>query len=69
MRFPDTNVTAEGDLLHMALLAEMEPVSLEQAMKEPKWIDTMEEELSSIERNNTWKLTDLPPRKKPIAVR
>ncbi|RDY02153.1 Copia protein, partial [Mucuna pruriens] len=37
-------VTKEGDMMHLTLLAETEPVSFEQAIREPKWKATMEEE-------------------------
>ncbi|OIV93118.1 hypothetical protein TanjilG_20780 [Lupinus angustifolius] len=55
--FPDSNITTEGDLVHIALLAEMEPVSFDEAVKESHWIEAMKEELRSIERNQTWELT------------
>ncbi|XP_019413040.1 PREDICTED: uncharacterized protein LOC109325237 [Lupinus angustifolius] len=32
--FDDSTITREGDLVHMALLAEMEPISFDQAIKE-----------------------------------
>lgn len=56
----DDVVNSEGELIHFALLAESTPVSLEEAMKNHKWIHVMEEELQSIERNQTWELVDLP---------
>lgn len=56
----DDVVNSEGELIHFALLAESKPVSLEEAMKNHKWIHVMEEELQSIERNQTWELVDLP---------
>ena len=67
--FQDSEVTAEGDLVHMALLAEMEPVSFEEAVKETHWMEAMREELRSIEKNQTWRLTPLPMGKKAIDVR
>lgn len=38
-------------------------------MHYPKWINAMEEELNSIEKNSTWELVNLPLDKKPIALK
>lgn len=65
----DAAVNAEGDLVHFALLSEAEPVSLDQALQDPKWICAMEDELESIKRNETWQLVSLPSDKKPIGVK
>ncbi|XP_019460150.1 PREDICTED: uncharacterized protein LOC109359910 [Lupinus angustifolius] len=46
--FPDSSNTTEVDLMHMTLLAEMEPVCLEEAHEQAKWIEAMKEELRSI---------------------
>lgn len=66
---PDTAVNSEGELIHFALLAETEPVSFEEAIEDPNWVDAMKEELKAIEKNETWTLTELPPQKKSIAVK
>ncbi|XP_019465092.1 PREDICTED: uncharacterized protein LOC109363293 [Lupinus angustifolius] len=65
----DSAITQEGDFVHMALLAEMEPVSFDQAIKEQCWIEAMKEEINSIEKNATWELTELPRNKKAILVK
>lgn len=65
----DTAVNSEGDLIHFALFAEAEPVTFEEAVQDTKWIQAMEEELRSIERNGTWKLVELPSNKRSIAVK
>ncbi|KAE9588330.1 putative RNA-directed DNA polymerase [Lupinus albus] len=67
--FADTEITAEGDFVHMALLADMEPVCFDQAIKEECWINAMKEEIHSIEKNGTWELITLPKGKKAIAVK
>ena len=67
--YSDNMVTASGDFALMALLAEMEPISVEEALKQPQWIQAMEEELASIEKNHTWSLTSLPSNKKHIPVK
>src|ERR1044072_4116867 len=67
--YKDYMIDAAGDLVHMAFLAEMEPVSVEQALQKPQWIEAMREELKSIEKNGTWQLTELPKFKKAIPVK
>lgn len=65
----DDAVTAEGGLIHFALLAESEPVSFEEAIQDQKWIKAMKEELQAIEKNQIWELVNLPSQKKAIAVK
>ncbi|GAU26253.1 hypothetical protein TSUD_224440 [Trifolium subterraneum] len=65
----DNDVNAEGDLVHLAFNAEAEPVNFEDAVKDEKWLNAMNEEIESIERNNTWELVDLPHGKKAIGVK
>ncbi|GAU38708.1 hypothetical protein TSUD_396360 [Trifolium subterraneum] len=65
----DNEVNEEGDLVHLAFLADSEPVNDSEALKSSKWKEAMKEELRSIENNNTWSLTELPPMKKAIAVK
>jgi hypothetical protein len=65
----DNEVNEEGDLVHLAFLADSEPVNDSEALRNPKWIEAMKEELKSIESNNTWSLVELPSNKKAIAVK
>jgi len=58
--YPDTTITVEGDFVHFALLAELEPMSHDEASQSSHWRATMEEELRSIEKNQTWELVHLP---------
>ena len=46
-----------------------DPVSFDEAAKEDVWIKAMDEEIDSIERNNTWDLVDLPEGKNNIGVK
>ncbi|RDY14473.1 hypothetical protein CR513_00462, partial [Mucuna pruriens] len=66
---PNFEVTEEGDMMHLALLGQTEPVSFEQAIREPKWKAAMEEELKAIEKNHTWELVTLPHNKRSIGVK
>ncbi|KAK2405219.1 hypothetical protein QL285_054482 [Trifolium repens] len=65
----DNAVNDEGDLIHFALLADAEPINLNEALNNKVWKKAMEEELRSIEKNQTWKLVALPDKKKKIDVK
>jgi hypothetical protein len=65
----DDEVTDDGDLVHLAFYADSEPVNVEAALKDKKWLKAMNEELESIEDNHTWELVDLPSGKKAISVK
>ena len=54
--------------VNFVLMTESEPVKIEEALCDPKWIYVMKEELKFIEKNKTWKLVNLLERKKPIGV-
>jgi hypothetical protein len=51
------------------LLADAETISFEEAVRDPKWKAAMDEEMKTIEKNETWKMTDLPKIYKPIRVK
>ena len=67
--YPNTAITAEGDFVHFALLAESEPMSYDENSQSSDWRTTMEEELRPIEKNQTWELVHLPQGKRPIDVK
>ncbi|KAL0320216.1 UNVERIFIED_CONTAM: Retrovirus-related Pol polyprotein from transposon TNT 1-94 [Sesamum radiatum] len=46
-----------------------EPLSFEEAVKEKKLIQAMEEEIHSVEKNDTWELATLPSDHKTIGVK
>lgn len=48
--FPDQAITEDGELINEAMIAELEPVTLEQALNDSKWKAAMKEELKSIEK-------------------
>ena len=56
-------------MMNLVLLAEAEPISLEEALARPHWRKAMEEELRSIQKNNTWEMVNLPSNKKAIEVK
>ncbi|GKV33525.1 hypothetical protein SLEP1_g42028 [Rubroshorea leprosula] len=54
---------------HFALFVDCDPLTYEEAVKEEKWQKAMAEEIGSIERNQTWELTNLPEGHKTIGVK
>lgn len=67
--FKDSDIADTGDIVHYAFLADAKTLTWEQAIKIDEWKDAMMEELSSIEKNRTWKLVELPEHKKAIEVK
>nr|GFC84681.1 retrovirus-related Pol polyprotein from transposon TNT 1-94 [Tanacetum cinerariifolium] len=60
-------VTDEIPLL--CLYADCKPLVFEEVMKIKKWRRAIEEEIKSIEKNDTWELTTLPKGQKAIGVK
>ncbi|CAL9010025.1 unnamed protein product [Prunus brigantina] len=58
-----------SDILAQCNLCIVEPVKYEEAAQDKAWIKAMEEELSMIEKNGTWKLVDRPSDKQVIGVK
>ena len=50
----------EGEMAHYAFYADVEPVNAAEALKDSKWMKAMNEELKSVEVNNTWSLIEFP---------
>ena len=65
-------VSGEGlfeDEVHMALVVSIDPLNFEEAVKSANWRLTMNNEIKSIEKNQTWTLTELPAGAKRIGVK
>ncbi|WJZ94353.1 hypothetical protein VitviT2T_013224 [Vitis vinifera] len=45
------------------------PNSVQEALADPRWKATMNEEMKSLQKNETWELVECPPRKKPVGCR
>ena len=67
--YDQTRRVLEEDFMDFALLVENDPVTFEDAAKEGKWREAMQQEIEAIERNKTWDLVDLPAGKKSIGVK
>lgn len=53
----------------MLLCGSYEPRSYDQAVKEKAWEQAMRNEIDTIEKNNTWRLEELPPGHKLIGLK
>lgn len=56
----------DNSLDYLDFEVDSEPLSLLDALADPRWLAAMQEALSSIEENKTWTLTELPFGKRPI---
>jgi hypothetical protein len=54
---------------NLFVLMSCQPTSFKEATKEPHWVQAMNQEIDSIEKNKTWDLVDLPSHKKSIGVK
>ena len=65
-------VSGEGlfkDEVHMALVLSTDPLNFEEAVKSANWRLAMNNEIKSIEKNQTWTLTELSAGAKIIGVK
>lgn len=66
----DYEVTGiEDPITHFALFSDCDPTTFESTVKEEKWRKAMDDEIDSIERNDTWELCDLPNGHNTIGVK
>jgi len=65
----DETIPIELDYSGLCLLGEEEPTSYEEARTDSAWRKAMEEEISSIQENATWRLVALPENQKPIGLK
>jgi len=57
------------NLDELLLTTNDEPVSVEEAKKEPEWVEAMNTEINSINKNNTWSLVNKPMGVKAIGLK
>ena len=55
--------------VHLSLLSIVEPRNFEESKKDEHWIKAMEEELSQIEKNETWELIPRPKDRNVIGIK
>jgi len=59
----------DNDVILYCHLATCDPIVFEEAIKDVKWRIAMDEEITSIEKNDTWRLVPRPNGKKKIGVK
>lgn len=59
----------DDHVTHFALFADCDPATFENAIKEAKWRKPMDEEITAIERSDTWELVDIPQGQKTVGVK
>nr|GEU97767.1 hypothetical protein [Tanacetum cinerariifolium] len=47
--------------LFACFISQVEPISVAQALEDPRWVDAMQEEMQQFKFQNVWVLVDLPP--------
>ena len=65
----DDEVGSDGELVHFAMLEDIEPLDYKAALCDKNWKEAMLDELNSIEKNQTWELIQLHDGKKAIDVK
>ena len=64
-----TGLHESEDVTYFTKFADCDSTIFESAVKEAKWKKAMDAEIESIEKNDTWELTDLPKGHKTIGVK
>ena len=67
--YQDERYEDYDESVNFALFFHGDPIYFEKFVKEKKWYKAMDEEIDAIERNETWELTELPPKKQVIGVK
>ena len=65
----DSESSADQNSLFALYSYVADPTHFEEAIKEEKWINAMDEEIDAIEKNDTWELMSLPQGKEVIGVK
>lgn len=66
---PIRGTRALSDIYNRCSVAICEPASTEEALRNPKWKEAMEEEIAMIRKNKTWVLVDKPKDRKIIGLK
>jgi hypothetical protein len=74
VKYPVQKLTYDDFAVHhytymVRIIHEVEPTCFEQAVGNPKWDNTMDEEMAALDANATWELVVLPEDKKIIGCK
>ena len=64
-----TRSATQNECLYSVFLSKMEPKKIEEALTDPDWVVTMQEELNQFEHQKVWKLVPRPQNRKVIDTR
>jgi len=53
---------------HIALVLEVEPKHINEAMQDENWLKATQEELDQFQKNEVWKLVELPKDRKVVGA-
>lgn len=67
--YQDERYEDYDESVNFALFSHSDPIYFEEVVKEKKSCKTMDEEIDAMERNETWELTELPPKNQMIGVK
>ena len=66
---PIRGTTSLSKIYQRCNMAMFEPAGYDEAIKDPKWIAAMEDEIKMLHKNQIWELLDRPLYKKAIGVK
>ncbi len=74
VKYPIQRLIYDGFVVHhyaymVKAIHEVEPTCFEQAVRNPKWDNAMDEEMTALDANVTWELVALPKDKKVIGCK
>ncbi|GKC26902.1 retrovirus-related pol polyprotein from transposon TNT 1-94 [Tanacetum coccineum] len=62
-------ILSDKEQLNVMEVIDQDPIRYDEAIKHEKWVKAMDQEIQSIEKNETWQLVDLPEDVKCIEVK
>ncbi|KAI3721795.1 hypothetical protein L2E82_32813 [Cichorium intybus] len=68
-QIPRRRFEIEGEDISSLVLFAGDPITVKEAMEKEEWRTAMKEELSAIQRNQTWEMVDLPHGKNLISLK
>ena len=54
---------------HATFISQIEPKHIDEAMQDENWVKAMQEELNQFQKNDVWKVVELPKDKKVVGAK
>ena len=67
--YEDSRNNSNEDLVNFTFFTDLDPISFENASKEEKWKNALDQEIDVIPKNKTWELVELSRGKKAIDMK